>query len=89
MGKLVNIIKDLFTEANGLYVDLKRVAGAAGVTTFNYLEFHAVVINKESFNASDFGIGLAAVIGALGAVTVLGHKVEAADAPPTENTDAK
>lgn len=73
---LRKVFSDLFTEANNTVVDLKRVASAAGITTFNYLSFHAVVINHEHFDFQAFGIGLAAVIGAIGGALALGKKAE-------------
>jgi hypothetical protein len=79
---LGKIFSDLFTEANNTVVDLKRVASAAGIMTFNYLSFHAVVINHEKFDYQAFGLGLAAVIAAIGGALALGKRAESDPEPP-------
>lgn len=80
--KLGNIFSDLFTEANNKVVDLKRVASAAGISTFSYLSFHAVVFNHAPFDAQNFGIGFGAVIASIGGSLALGSKAESDPEPP-------
>lgn len=75
-------LRHMITEADCHTVDVKRVIGIAGTASFFYLGFHSVVINHNPFDAQSYGIGLGALLTAVGAAIGLG---KAGERPPNGN----
>lgn len=69
-------VRHLITEADNQTVDVKRVIGIAGTGSFFYLGFHSVVLNHSPFDAQAYGIGLGALLTAVGAAIGLGRSGE-------------
>lgn len=78
---LGKVVADLFTEANNTVVDIKRVACAAGVSTFCYATLHAVIFNHQVVDFLQLGGGVAALVAAVGGSLALGRKAESAPDP--------
>lgn len=81
LERLAKVCSDLFTEANNTVVDLKRVAAAAGVSTFCFAAIHSVVFNHQVVDFLALGGGVAAIVTAVGGSLALGSKAES-DADP-------
>lgn len=75
-ANVTRVIQDLFTEADNTVVDLKRVAAAAGISTFCFATVHAVAINHQAVDFQSMGLGVAAVVASVGGSLALGSKAE-------------
>lgn len=69
-------LRHLITEADCHTVDVKRVIGLAGTGSFFGLAAWSVVINHSPFDAQSYGIGLGALLTAVGAAIGLGASGE-------------
>lgn len=63
---LKSMINDIITTTSGDAVDLVRINALLGMLVFLGLEIYNVVWQKQPFQAHEFGIGMGAVIAAVG-----------------------
>lgn len=66
MSNFVQAIRDIITTTSGDAVDLVRINALLGMLVFLGLAIYDVVWQKQPFHAHEFGIGLGAVIAAVG-----------------------
>lgn len=63
---LKSMINDIITTTSGDAVDLVRINALLGMLVFLGLEIYNVVWQKQPFQPHEFGIGMGAVIAAVG-----------------------
>lgn len=66
MSSLAQAVKDIITTTSGDAVDLVRINALLGMLVFLGLAIYNVVWQKQPFQPHEFGIGLGAVIAAVG-----------------------
>lgn len=68
---LAKFMSDMFTEPDNHVVDPARVVAVAAAFSFIVLAFYDVAVLHNHFEYTNYGIGLSAVLVALGAATKL------------------
>jgi len=69
-------IKDILTGKDGQTHDIGRWAGAASFICALGLEIYVVVYKGQPFDVTQFGLGIAAVAGGIGALLKLKAETE-------------
>lgn len=81
MNALRNFLKHLFTGIDNHTFDIARVLWFVSVMTFLALAVWHVVINKQGFDASNFGLGAGGMLAGGGAGLGLKGNTEPTDPP--------
>lgn len=71
MGGVHKFMSDMFTEPDNHVVDPARVVAVSAAFSFIGLAFYDVAVLHNHFEYTNYGIGLSAVLVALGAATKL------------------
>lgn len=85
LQKIKNFLWLLICESDERYPDLSRIGLIIGIISMICISVYAVVFNKSEFSASEFGIGISAVL--FGGGTAVGIRAHFEDMIPGKKQD--